>query len=207
MITSASGNIFVTHAELQSELMAGESLLWAGQPDRKVLFHRSDWFAIPFSLMWGGFAIFWEGGVLGYFSFSKPDHAPLFMVLWGIPFVLMGQYLIWGRFFYTAWKKTRTYYGITNRRVIVLITGPSRKIIDGYLNRLDSVTLTTRADGIGTIEFSPEPKKSYWGDSRRRNNFPMDIDLSRLVFFDIPDAKTIYQLIQSERERILAINQ
>jgi hypothetical protein len=42
------------------------------------------------------------------------------MVLWGVPFVVIGQYMIWGRFLYDAWLKPRTYYGITNRRVLIL---------------------------------------------------------------------------------------
>ena len=180
-------------------------MLWAGQPQAKVLFHKSDWYGIPFSLLWGGFAIVWECAALGFFS--KPANsnaATSFMALWGIPFVLVGQYLIWGRFFYTAWKKARTFYGVTNKRVLVLIAGSNRKITDGYLSRLDSVTLTTRADGIGTIEFSPEPERqSYWGYPRRRNSFQMDIDLSRLAFFDVPDSRAVYQLIRSEREHIL----
>jgi hypothetical protein len=93
---------FNTAAIFQPELSAGESLLWSGQPLRKVIFHRQDWFAIPFSFLWGGFAIFWELGVLGYFENSgHPHSAPGFLALWGIPFVLIGQYLIWGRFFYT----------------------------------------------------------------------------------------------------------
>jgi hypothetical protein len=41
------------------------------------------------------------------------------MVLWGVPFVVIGQYMIWGRFLYDAWLKPRTYYGITNRRVLM----------------------------------------------------------------------------------------
>lgn len=185
--------------------MAGESLLWAGQPQAQVLFHRSDWYAIPFSLLWGGFAIFWECGVLGWFSKPvKSNAATSFMALWGIPFILAGQYLIWGRFFYTAWKKARIHYGVTNKRVLVLTAGSNRKITDGYLSRLDSVTLTTRTDGIGTIEFSPEPERlTSWGYPRRRHSVDVNIDLSRLAFFDVTDAKTVYQLIQSERERIL----
>src|SRR6267154_5798658 len=57
-------------AAIQPELTSGESILWAGQPNTRVIFHKEDLFLIPFSLLWGGFAIFWEGaggGVLGFF--------------------------------------------------------------------------------------------------------------------------------------------
>ncbi|MGA7245652.1 MAG: hypothetical protein WBX19_20890 [Terracidiphilus sp.] len=201
--TSFSGIYSDTLAQIQPELLAGESLLWSGQPLRKIIFHQRDLFTIPFSLLWGGFAIFWEWGATGHFRGSASSHpAPTFFTLWGIPFVLMGQYLIWGRFLYTAWKKGRTYYAVTNRRVIVVSIGFSRTLIDGYLRNLDSASLTLRSDGIGTIEFaSARPALSNWSFGRSNRGNQIDIDLSSLAFFDIPDARTVYQLIQSQREQ------
>jgi hypothetical protein len=192
-------------AELQGEMSTGESLLWSGQPQQKVIFHQQDWFAIPFSLIWGGFAIFWECGVTGFWGNSAHAHsAPGFFVLWGIPFIVIGQYMIWGRFFYTAWKKARIYYGVTSKRVLVLNTGNNRRVTDAYFPNIDSVSLTTRRDGIGTIEFTPEPgAQSPWSfNSRRRGANQIGIDLSRLAFFDIESARNVYQLIQSQREKI-----
>ena len=200
----SSGNYYNIATELQKELGSGESLLWSGQPQGKVIFHRQDWFGIPFSLMWGGFAIFWEMGVTGLWGNSGSSHpAPGFFVLWGIPFVVIGQYLIWGRFLYAGWKKTRTYYGVTDKRVLVLNAGTSRRVTDAYFSNIDSVSLTTRSDGIGTIEFGPEtdPQSSWGFSSRSRRGNQFGIDLSRLAFFDIDDARSVYQLIQSQRER------
>jgi hypothetical protein len=206
MAAFTSSMNYNTSTELQAELSSGESLLWSGQPQRKVIFHQQDWFGIPFSLLWGGFAIFWELGATGYWGIIGKSHsAPEFFVLWGIPFVLIGQYMIWGRFFYADWKKTRIYYGVTNKRVLILSTGSNRRVTDTYFSNLDSVSLTTRYDGIGTVEFAPEPvTQTAWGfgNNRRRGN-QLGIDLSRLAFFDIADAKNVYQLIQSQRENLL----
>jgi hypothetical protein len=48
-----------------SELLPEERIEWTGQPDPSIVFHREDWMAIPFSLMWGGVAIFWLLGASG----------------------------------------------------------------------------------------------------------------------------------------------
>jgi len=204
MSAFTSGLYGNTASELQSEMLAGETLLWLGQPSRKVVFHSSDVFSIPFSLLWGGFAIFWEFGVTGAFEGSA-HRAPDFFALWGIPFVVMGQYMIWGRFLYTSWRKGRTYYAVTNKRVIVLNTAPSRKLTDRYFRNLDSVSISTRSDGIGTIEFSPAADfASDWGWSIRSRRYrnQLDINLSTAIFHDIPDARSVYQLIQAQREKV-----
>jgi hypothetical protein len=98
-------------------LRQGERLLWVGQRDPMVRFTGADAFPVPFSLLWGGFAIFWE------FMAATTAKQPFF-VLWGIPFVLIGLYFIFGRFIYKKRRKLRTVYGLTDRRAIVC-TGDS----------------------------------------------------------------------------------
>lgn len=73
--------------KLQPEMMSGESVYWAGMPNPKVVFHSDDWTAIPFSLVWTGFFVFWEADALGYWgTSSRGGGFNLFMVLWGIHF-------------------------------------------------------------------------------------------------------------------------
>jgi hypothetical protein len=90
-----------------SDLLPTERIEWTGQPEARIIFHHEDWLVVPFSLMWGGFAIFWlvsASGVLG--GFNHPNRTfEYFGIIWGTPFVFVGQYLIWGRFLYARWKK------------------------------------------------------------------------------------------------------
>ena len=52
---------FEDQQALASYLEPNEKLLWAGNMRRRgLLFRRSDAMMIPFSLVWGGFTVFWE---------------------------------------------------------------------------------------------------------------------------------------------------
>ena len=64
---------------------------WAGQPQPSIIFHKEDTYLIPFSFLWGGLAIFWEGNVAGLWGVRDNHHQWTFGILWGIPFVLIGQ--------------------------------------------------------------------------------------------------------------------
>jgi hypothetical protein len=84
--------------QIQRELVPDETMLWADMPNPKIIFHSDGRAVIPFSLV------------------------P------GIPFLLAGNYVLWGRFVADARLKRRTYYAITNRRVLFLQRGWKTKL-------------------------------------------------------------------------------
>ena len=136
-------------SEIERELSSGERLLWSGQPRRGLRLRASDAFVIPFSLLWCGFAIFWEFTVV-----SKG--APFFFMLWGVPFVLIGLYMVFGRFFADSRARERTLYGVTNERIIIVGGLFSRQTKSLPVRTLSDVSLTENGDGSGTIRFGPE---------------------------------------------------
>ena len=132
--------------ELRRELDPGERLLWAGQPKQGLRLQTSDFVMIPFSLMWGGFAIAWEvmAFVIG---------APIFFKLWGIPFVAVGLYMIFGRFYFDARGRARTFYGLTDRSLL-LITGTGGRMVRRFdLTQLGPISLQEHGDGSGVLSF------------------------------------------------------
>jgi hypothetical protein len=123
-----------------------EELVWAGRPRPGVRFSKADLLLIPFSLLWGGFALVWEGAVLFFL------HGPWFFCLWGVPFVAMGQYMIWGRFLVDARRRARTFYGLTQDRAVIVEDGRSLKISSVGLIGTE-LAVDERSDGGGTIQF------------------------------------------------------
>jgi hypothetical protein len=176
----------------QPDLFRDEKVAWAGQPDPRFHFSGGDIFLVPFSILWGGFALFWEAGVLGLLD-GQP--APNPGALFGIPFVAIGQYFIWGRFVYKAYKNRRTFYALTNQRVLILATLRSRRLQTLFLNQLPTISKTVQRDGVGTLEFGLSPS---WAGTYANSGMELFAGRSGQAapaFYDIPDVESVYQLV------------
>src|SRR2546422_1067447 len=129
--------------QIAKELESGERLLWAGVPRQGLTLRPNDALLIPFSLMWGGFSIFWEISALR-------SGGPPFILLWGIPFLLLGLYLMVGRFFVDSAQRSRAAYGVTDRRIIIVSGLTSRTVKSLPPKTITDVSLAERSDRTGT---------------------------------------------------------
>jgi hypothetical protein len=171
---------------IRRELGPAERLLWCGRPRPGLMFRRADLYLVPFSLMWGGFAFFWE-----YLAFGK---TPWFFELWGIPFVGVGIYLIAGRFFVDAKQREGTVYAVTNERVVILSGIFSRTVKSLNLRTLPDLTLDERADGSGTVTFGMPAVTSSWGAGKSWPGYPQTPG-----FELIPQARSVYDTIRKSQ--------
>ena len=185
---------------IESRLDPGEKLLWTGQPKQGVRLQPQDAFMIPFSLMWGGFSFFWEAGVLGLIHLGNSNRPqttpPLFMAIFGIPFVLIGIYLIFGRFFFDAASRKKTFYAVTNQRLIILNSFLRFDLTSLDLDATSNLNLSERSDGSGDIVFGAAGSAVYspgagWPQSRRGYRVP--------GFYLLPNAREVFDVIRSAR--------
>lgn len=145
--------------ELRPELGPGEHLLWSGMPRQGVVFRAFDLFLIPFFLIWAGIP---TTAALGFLGSGKPDAFGAFFFL---PFIVIGAYMLVGRFIVDAKQRGRTFYGITDQRILIVVAWPRRRTTSLKLKLLPDVTLTEGRDGRGVIQFGADrwPGAGWFG--------------------------------------------
>jgi hypothetical protein len=135
--------------DIANELARAEKVLWAGQPRQGVVLRGPDAFLVPFALVW-------TGGVaaMGVAMLSAPKVDPMGFVV--VPlFLAVGLFILVGRFFVEARQRARTFYAVTNERIVIASGLFSRAVKSIDLKSLGEITLSERRNGTGSIVFGP----------------------------------------------------
>jgi hypothetical protein len=182
-----------TSALASGELQPGERVLWSGKPDSRRWLYPQDAVLVPFSVLWGGFAIFWEATVL----LSSGPRNSVILPLWGVPFVLVGLYMMVGRFFARRWVRRRTLYAVTDRRVIAIKPAwrGGRHTSSVWLASHPPVQKRIGRDGRGTVWVGRRTSDQHW--LTHDSGWPQSGSSSgeAVAFCDIPEANGIFVLI------------
>lgn len=162
----------------------GEALLWQGAPARGVRVRPSDLMVSAFGLFFAGFAIFWV-----YMASSIGGDAPAgigyVFPLFGLPFVVVGLYLVFGRFLWRAYVRSRTRYALTTRRAIVAK--------DAFGRSLKSWPITD----AGQVEYQPGAEATiFFATEMRRGSKGREYQV-RHGFEYIAEGDHVYRLIRA----------
>ncbi len=174
----------------QPFLASRETIRWTGAPRQGFALRSHDLFLIPLSVLWTGFAVFWE------YSVWMQSSENSFMVLWGAMFVCIGVYLVVGRFVVDAYARTKHAYALTDTRALILSGLNGEKLVSIDLLANTQVRYDAGANTRGTILFGADPGMLHPGIWH-----PSVHGLAE--FFQAKDAAAAYKLIQV-RKRALA---
>jgi hypothetical protein len=170
---------------LRSYLDSGEELIWAGQPKQGITFGWADIFLVPFSMLWSGMVFFMLFTVIR-------SNTPLMVYFFLIPFILVGIYILIGRFIFDAESRKRTIYGITNERIII-ISGVFRTSIQSFsISTLSNISITEKSDRSGTILLGNE---MWFMGMLRGSGWPMANTRMAPAIEMIPNAMAVYKQI------------
>jgi hypothetical protein len=186
------------HASMsESEVMirpllgSDERLLWSGRPRQGIVFGRSDLFAIPFSLFFFGFSVFWIVGA------ATQTKGTSWFPLFGVPFVLIGLYMLVGRHLADSYYRSGLYYGLTDQRAILASTVFGRKVTSIDLKGLTGLKLEQSSPSIGTVQLAhPTTQANTYGEGGF-SNWGQGAMGPTPCFFEIEDSKRVYDLARS----------
>lgn len=126
-------------------ILNDEHILWRGKPEKGNVITGREVGVMLFSILWLSFTVFWE--------ITAIKSGTLIMILWGLPFVGVGLYLSVGRLFRAAYLRNKTFYVITNKKIIVKC-GKRITLHDG--RDLPPMNVEIHRNGNGTILFCDE---------------------------------------------------
>lgn len=175
---------------IKEQLSADETLLWSGRPKQGLVFRPSDIFMIPFTLLWGGFAVIWEVGVIS-------AGAPWWFALFGVPFVVIGIYIMFGRFWVDARQRHAMYYGVTPERVIIVSGLFARQVKSISLKSLANFSLIERRNGAGIITFWSAVHPYFWSSAMWPGMGYQSVPTFELA----ADARSVYNLIRDAQRK------
>jgi hypothetical protein len=138
-------------------------------------------------MLWTGLAISWTGGMAS-------SGAHVLFWFWGVPFVALGLYLIFGRFFVDAARRAKTAYGLTDRRVLIVSESRTRSMKSLPLKTLPDPSLAENGDDTGSIAFGPSHPLAKWFAGTA---WPGTDGLTAPSFDFVSDAKGVYERIRS----------
>lgn len=170
--------------KISGYLLPNEKLLWTEKPKSGIRFRLFDFYLIPFSVLWMGLAIFiyWRTEFLG-----------------ALIFVAVGIYVIFGRFWVDSKIRSKTYYGLTNRRVIIISGLFSSKADNFPLNNLGKTKISVKADGSGNIIIRLNRFKYTWPSGLY---WPFSSNFVQPTLEFIPNVNSVYNEILSAQESL-----
>jgi hypothetical protein len=131
----------------QDAILPGETLKWSGVPPRGFYWRPSDWYVVPFSIVWCVIVGF---GVRSALLSDQSGPPPWILFL----FVGFGLYVSIGRFVWDAYARSRTVYAVSDRAVYFVKSGPAGRGRRLAGKQLENAQVEDRPGGSGTVTFA-----------------------------------------------------
>lgn len=129
----------------KDQLSGKEQILWASRSTQGIQFRNSDKYMIPFSLLWCTTV-----GILAWFTLSMGGIGTT--MAWFIaPFMLVGLYLLLGRFFMDAFIRKHIFYALSSKKLLVRTGKWNRSTNTFPLKSIHKIALEKGKKGNGTL--------------------------------------------------------
>lgn len=159
----------------------GETVLWQGRPDGRVVFRIGKAFQFVFGLFFAGFALFWM---------VMASQAGGAFWMFGLIHFSVGLAISFGALFWDAYRRRHTWYTLTDRRAFIATDMPHKgRQLQSY-PIAPSTQLVFNPGPFATITFAHEERR---GSKGRRYTVPVG-------FERIADGDEVYRHLRRIQE-------
>ena len=153
------------------------------RPPSAPRFKPSDIFISLFGVAFFAFAVFWIW-MASTIGADAPGAISTVFPLFGLPFVLVGAYMMAGRFFWDSYVRSKTRYALTNRRGIIARSALGRSLKSYPVEH--KTRIDYRPGPEATILFAEEERRGKNGRYTVKRGFEY-----------IPDGDDVYRLMRA----------
>ena len=204
-------------------LLSGERVLWIGKPEKGGLYKGWDFLAIPIwgwvipgsiASIYGGVYSFIKGFNIGNFWSLNSSLEALVFILGGMVFLPVGFYMAFGQFAIRKRKISRTFYAVTEKRLLMLSvkSHDQHKELqlhcqprELYLDSIRDIDIQINPDGTGTLIFT-DGKRFLLPEGKKRPAYlpkssimPWGYSDNTFAFSTIKGARKVYEIIEKTR--------
>jgi hypothetical protein len=163
-----------------------------------LLFRPTDWFLIPMSIIWTLVITYAAAGA--WSAPSSDDHVMAVIVSMMLTaMAAVGVYTLIGRFWVDAVRRRHTWYGVTNRRVIIARDWPRSIVRSLDIATLTDVALDEGFSDIGTVRFGVSDDAIFYLMGGNES-WPWSASMASPRFERIRGARDVYELITAIRQ-------
>ncbi len=163
-------------------MVADEYILWKGKPGKGKIFELSDLYIIPISI------VLFVGLICNvYVNMLRADDSVSERIII-VLYVLIAFYILIGRFIRVWFIRSKSYYVITNRKIIRKRMG---KIDTLSLSNMPAMDAKLYKNGYGTISFG---RIGYY-NNRNRVTIPQEV--GRFSLENIEEAAKVQDIIST----------
>ena len=187
-------------------LQQGETILWQGQPERGIVWRDALSPLGLFGVVFTGFSLFWMGAAASMLR-DGPGFPFTLFTLFGLPFLMVGLFMMGGHVVLDAYVRATTWYTLTDRTAFVAREAFGKRTLESYpIAEMDRLEL---ADGVpGDVIFgmahNAYPKRV--AKQRRSRNRLVTGTTVQLGFRRIAEARKVWRLLRDRRAALRRID-
>lgn len=170
--------------EVRWQMRADEKPLWIGYPIPRRFALKQGLPMFLFAIPWTGISAAFEAGAM--------KSGSIFMLLWGIPFIVIGLRLLASPL-WEYWRARRTVYVVSDRRLLILggLLRPSTKSF--AVSDIGPLEVDAGGDGSGSIVFSQHRTRDPEGGWT----------VEKIGFIAVPNVREAAEHIASLKDRTI----